>query len=252
MQLQYCSDLHLEFAKNRQWLSRYPLQSQAPILLMAGDIIPFNELDKHKEFFNHLSDHFEKTYWIPRNHEYYHADITERSGSFSEKIRENVLLLNNQAVLEDGVKLVFSTLWSKISPANEWQIERSLSDFQVIKNQDRFFSVADVNRLHAECMDFLQREINSTDEMRTVVVTHHVPTYLHYPTKYRISELNESFAVELYDFIEKSAVQAWIYGHVHYNTADFNIGNTLLTTNQLGYVKRGEHKVFGRNKVIEV
>ncbi|MCG2612814.1 metallophosphoesterase [Terrimonas sp. NA20] len=208
MLLQYCSDLHLEFRENKQWLARNPLQPVAPVLILAGDIIPFYELSKHGEFFDQLSDSFEIVYWVPGNHEYYHSDIAERSGSFCEKIRENVLLVNNQAILHDGVKLVFSTLWSKISEAREWQIERSLNDFQVIRNGDRFFSVEDVNRLHAESMDFLSRELGKDDGMKTVVVTHHAPTFLHYPPKYKDSELNEGFATELYDFIEGSGVKA--------------------------------------------
>lgn len=252
MLLQYCSDLHLEFPENRRWLSKYPLQPKAPVLVLAGDIIPFNELDDHQEFFDYLSGHFEMTYWIPGNHEYYHADIANRSGSYSEKIRENILLVNNKAMLHNGVKLIFSTLWSKISPANEWEIERSLSDFQVINYKGRFFSVVDFNRLHEECISFLQTEMSSKDEMKTVVVTHHAPTYLHYPPKFRRSNLNEAFAVELHDFIESSGAAAWIYGHIHYNTEDFRIGDTLVTTNQLGYVKIGEHKDFERGKVMDV
>lgn len=252
MRLQYCSDLHLEFRENKKWLSQNPLQPEAPVLVLAGDIIPFHELNKHQDFFDELSTNFEMTYWIPGNHEYYHGDIAERSGSFTEKIRGNVLLVNNQMVVHDGIKLVFSTLWSKISPAGEWNIERSLNDFQVIRNGDRFFSVEDVNRLHEEGMHFLQAALSKDDGLKTVVVTHHAPTFLHYPPKYKMSELNEAFATELCDFIERCGAKAWIYGHTHYNTADFKIGETLMTTNQLGYVKLGEHKEFARGKLVEV
>lgn len=252
MLLQYCSDLHLEFRENKQWLAKHPLQPLAPVLVLAGDIIPFYELDKHPDFLDQLSDSFDGIYWIPGNHEYYHSDITDRSASFCEKIRENILLVNNQAILHDEVKLVFSTLWSKISPMREWQIERSLNDFQVIRNGDRFLSVADVNRLHSESMEFLNTELSKDDAKKTVVVTHHAPTFLHYPPKYKNSELNEAFATELYDVVEGSGVKAWVYGHIHYNTDDFIIGKTLVTTNQLGYVRIGEHKEFGRGKVVEI
>jgi predicted phosphohydrolase len=55
------------------------------ILLLAGDIIQFVDMEKENDFFNFLSDNFEHTYLIPGNHEYYRSDMTERTGSFHEK-----------------------------------------------------------------------------------------------------------------------------------------------------------------------
>ncbi|MET0461630.1 MAG: metallophosphoesterase [Chitinophagaceae bacterium] len=252
MLLQYCSDLHLEFPENKKWLSRNPLQPNAPVLVLAGDIVPFTEMRKHQDFFDELSANFEVTYWIPGNHEYYHGNLSERSGSFSEKIRENVVLLNNQSVIHDGVKLVFSTLWSRIGIANEWQIERSLNDFHVIRNEDRFFSVEDFNKLHEDGLGFLHEALNDDDHLKKVVVTHHAPTFYNYPPEYKTSELNGAFATELYDFIEECGAKNWIYGHIHYNTQSFKIGDTTLITNQMGYVRNGEHKGFELAKVVEV
>jgi hypothetical protein len=90
-------------------------------------------MDKHKDFWSFVSDHFQYTYWVPGNHEYYYADASMRSGAMNEKIRDNVFLVNNDTVEHLDVQLIFSTLWSKIKPAHGYQIERSMSDFQVIK-----------------------------------------------------------------------------------------------------------------------
>jgi len=46
----------------------------------------------------------------------------------SIKKRDNVFLVNNISVQQNDVRLIFSTLWSKISPVNEWQIERNISE----------------------------------------------------------------------------------------------------------------------------
>lgn len=244
MILQYASDLHLEFRENKEFLKANPLQPKGEILVLAGDIVPFALIDKHADFFDYLSDHFEETYWVPGNHEYYYFDVATKCGTIHEDIRHNVHLVNNVSVVRDNVKLVFSTLWTHIRPAYEWQIERGMSDFQVIKYDGSRFSVAQYNQLHQECLTFIQQELSTARPECTVVVTHHVPTFLNYPDKYKGDVLNDAFAVELFDLIEKTLPHCWIYGHSHGNTPDFGIGNTRLLTNQLGYVKYGEGEMF--------
>ena len=129
MTIQYVSDLHLEFIENKNFLSENPVEPVADILLLAGDIVPFAVMEKHKDFFRYVSYNFEKTYWIPGNHEYYFSDVNRRSGIFKEQILPNVFLVNNITEIIDGVKLVFSTLWSDIAPQYQWQVEHGMSDF---------------------------------------------------------------------------------------------------------------------------
>jgi predicted phosphohydrolase len=252
LKLQYASDLHLEFPANKEYLKRHPLQPVGDVLVLAGDIVPFVILDKHQDFFSHLSNHFDTTYWLPGNHEYYHFDVTEKSGVLHENIRSNVFLVNNTAVVHQQVKLVFSTLWSKISPAHQWQIERSLNDFHLIKYQGARFSAGHYNQLYEDSLAFIQKELNEPIEGKTAVFTHHCPTFMNYPEQYKGDILNEAFAVELYDLIEASGADHWVYGHHHSNTPEFNLGKTKLITNQLGYVQRNEHHQFGLNKCIYV
>jgi len=248
MILQYASDLHLEFHENKEFLKQHPLQPEGEVLILAGDIVPFAVMDKHKDFFSYVSDNFETTYWLPGNHEYYHFDIAKKSGVLNEKILSNVLLVNNTSVLHDNVQLIFSTLWSNLSPGHQWQIEKSLNDFYQIKHKDFRFSGDHYNKLHTECLTFIQNELKNPQADKHLVLTHHCPTFLNYPKQYKGDVLNEAFAVELFDLIESTKIDYWIYGHHHQNTPEFCIGETRLLTNQLGYVDRNEHFGFEPNK----
>ena len=230
MQLQYCSDLHLEFWENRDLLKEKPLQPAGDILLLAGDIVPFSLMEKYNYFFDLISKQFEVVYWLPGNHEYYHSDAAIRSGTLHEKIRDNVFLVNNISFHHGDVKLIFSTLWSKISPANEGVVQGNVNDFRLIKFNDRLFSPADFNQFHLKSLAFIQEEINKE--------------------YYRGDRLNEVFGVELFDFIEGSGIDYWIYGHHHNNIPDFSIGKTKLLTNQVGYVRANEHHSFTWAKTI--
>ena len=252
MIVQYASDLHIEFPDNKEFLKANPLQPKSDVLLLGGDIVPFAVMHKHKDFFSYVSDHFKTTYWIPGNHEYYYSNAAKRSGTIHEKIKENVFLVNNITLKQEDVRFVFSTLWSKISEANQWQIEQGMSDFHVIKYNEHRFTSGLFNQFHAESMTFLEKELSSANTLKTVVLTHHVPTFLKYPEQYKASDLNQAFAVELYDFIENKQPDYWLYGHHHQNTADFSIGKTQMCTNQLGYVKYEEHQLFSTSKTISI
>jgi len=252
MTFQYASDLHLEFPENYDYLKKFPIQSKADILILAGDIVTFSQIEKRMDFFNYVSDNFEQVYWIPGNHEYYYGDIVRCSGPHLEQIKNNVQLVNNITIKATDYDLIFSTMWSHISPPNERQIFDGMSDFYVIRNNGQVFRPADYNKLHQESLDFIQDEISNENGQQKIVVTHHVPTLMNYPSRFLGSILNEAFAVELTEMIEKHNPLYWIYGHHHQNTLPFKIGKTIMSTNQLGYVSSGEHTNFSSAKLLEI
>jgi len=110
------------------------------------------------------------------------------------------------------------------------------------------------NELHSISMDFLTHELSEEFETadKKIVITHHVPTKINYPARYVKSVINPAFAVELNKFILQQEPDYWIYGHHHCNVSDFSLGHTRMLTNQLGYVRYNEHKIFHGEKTIIV
>ena len=98
MKIQYCSDLHLEFKKNENYVKYNPIEPVGEILLLAGDVLPFVYRKQPCEFIDFVADNFEAIYWIPGNHEYYHFDIGTIDSPLFEKLRDNVFLVNNQTI----------------------------------------------------------------------------------------------------------------------------------------------------------
>lgn len=252
MTLQYASDLHLEFPKNKSYLDEFPLQPAADILILAGDIVPIGVWEEHNDFFDYLSTHWKQVYWIPGNHEYYRWDISMFDAIASKSIRDNITLLNNKMVTLDGVRIIFTTLWSHISPGHKWEIQSRLYDFRIIQDHSQSFTVERYNALHDESVNFIRAMFKVPHEGKTVVVSHHIPTFLQYPEKYKGDALNEAFATDLDHLIEKYQPEAWIFGHHHVNVPEFKLGKTRMLTNQLGYVGYGESKGFDGDRVLEV
>jgi len=251
MKLQYASDLHLEFPENEKYLLRHPIIPGGDILILAGDIVPFSKMDEHSGFFDFVSDNFPVTYWLPGNHEYYHSDIGKIDNHMDEKIRENVILVNNTTVRVENINLIFSTLWTKIGFTNRSEVQMRLSDFHVIRNMGKLLTIQGYDLLHEQCLSFVKEELKISGR-RKIVITHHVPTFLNYPEEYKGDPLNEAFGVELSDLIRETGPDFWIFGHHHSNKHDFRLGETFLVSNQLGYVIYHEQAGFERMKVIEL
>ena len=246
MRIQYCSDLHLEFGHNSNYLSANPLKVIGDILILAGDIVPLHDEFLNNSFFRFLSKNYRQVFWVPGNHEHYYRDIFDYGNSFRFTIRENIDVLNNVELQYEGVRFIFSTLWSRIGEANEKYIEQNVSDFECITNNDKKFRVTDFNRLHTESFEFLSQSLEKNNK-KTVVVTHHVPSVKCNPAVHINSIINEAFTVDLTEYIHRSNVNFWIYGHSHYNQKPLYIGKTIMLTNQLGYIKLNEQQGFRNN-----
>lgn len=248
MKIQYCSDLHLEFTENSRFLHENPILKKGEILILAGDIAPLSKDYFHHPFFVDACNRFEKVYWLPGNHEFYGRDMKDFAGEFEIKVTENFSVLNNKVIQVGDVSLIFSTMWSPISPKNEKTVAWALADYSQITLNDNFLKTSDVNQIHDDSLAFLRKALQTPG--KKVVVTHHLPSNQCNKLEHIGSPINEAFCVELSDFVEESGANFWIHGHSHYNHNPVYLGRTVLLSNQLGYVSAGEHSTFSRKALL--
>jgi predicted phosphohydrolase len=254
MIIQYASDLHYEFLRNRQFLSKQPLRPVGDVLILAGDIIPLNQIEKHTDFISYLSDHWSTVLWIPGNHEFYHSDFATYDAPFNINLKQNVQLVSEQSIIIDNIEFICATLWSFISKEHAPIIRKSLSDFHAISYDADVLTVEQFNKTHERHRNFIKKQLQkrSKETLSQVVVSHHVPTLQHYPLEYKNSLINDAFVSNQEHLFIEERPDYWIYGHHHRNTASFKINRTQLLTNQLGYVHHKEHHLFKTSCTITV
>ncbi len=250
MKIQVCSDLHLEFADNRDWLNKKPLIPKGEILIIAGDTYHLDKDFGALDFIKKVSEEFEAVYILPGNHEYYGGfDISTALEATCIPVKKNVFIVNNHEVQIEDVKLIFSTMWSELKN-NVLDITRGVMDFHKIKFKNEKLNANHFNEIHEKSFEFISNAVQSKG--KKVVITHHLPSYICMNKEFKKSIFNEAFCVEKKEFIENSEIDFWIYGHSHRNLGDLKIGNTQMISNQFGYVNWDEHGTFDYEKVIEI
>jgi len=253
MKIQYCSDLHLEFTRNREWLQKHPLKVVGDALVIAGDFyylgLPQKPID---DFLDWASANYRQVLIIPGNHEFYHGeDIAERGDSWQWMLRDNVGYYYNKVVRLGDVDFILSTMWSHIHSAAASNVRRGMNDFYQIGYNGHLFTTDDFNAEHDKCLKFIEKAVEESDAKTKIVVTHHLPSMKVVAPQYYDSLLNWAFTAHLDNLIDGSGINYWIFGHSHANI-DGQIGDTKIICNQLGYVDMDEERDFSQEKFIEV
>ena len=170
---------------------------------------------------------------------------------FCHQIRPNVRSYYNSVIQMGDVDIIVTTLWAYVKPEDAYFTELAVTDFKRIVYEGEIMTFAEFNKEHKGCLTFLKDALEKSNARKRIVVTHHVPSFKLQNPRFAESRVNGAFVVELHDFIENQAIDYWIFGHSHYNI-DLRIGDTLCTSNQLGYVFHNEHYSFQPGKYVEL
>ena len=255
MKIQIASDLHLEFSGNRKWMEENPLIPAGDVLLLAGDIVSDKHKKKAKQFYSFIDSNFEKVISTMGNHEFYYGEIDYAYPGYQSQISTCHLKLNNKTIIFNNVKFIVSTLWSYIPEHYFDEIYNLINDYRMIYRKEHSekinILIEQTNKYHNLSLNFIKSELKKDFDGKIIIMTHHLPSFLCIPEKYRHNIINCAYATELDDLISANHIDYWVFGHIH-ESIDISIGNTKLISNPLGYMDENHKYIFDRKLVFEV
>lgn len=267
MRILAISDIHLNIeSANCEYTSRKFVEdllsidkNSFDVLVFAGDIA--NKSRTTIMFLKKVCEAFIDKWviFVPGNHDFYN-----RLGYYKEidKIK-NKLNTYRFVILYDSIfsfnnyNFIGTTLWTNMQyggniKANKSIAAYTMNDYYKILKDDRTkLLVDDTINMNKHSFNIINQ---SNDEFydNIIVITHHAPSPRSIPAKYMNCDTNAAYVNEYDDFIRKNdyKIKLWIHGHIHaYN--DYQIGNTRIFSNPLGYGFDDERKNF-EFKIIEV
>lgn len=218
---------------------------------------------------------------VPGNHSFYgQADlgaytIDEQLDAAHELAdKYGIHLLENGVVTLNGTRFIGATLWTdmtsvgygsrreKIGQARNSR--NGMRDYKEIKRWSakhegvrKRLRPEDTISKHIESRRFIESQLKTPHEGRTVVVTHHAP----HPDSLDAAhtDLNWCYASRLGFLMEEDgAPDIWLHGHIH-RSVDYTIGRARVISNPRGYQfvrdKKGyeqEGRGFDPSLVVEV
>lgn len=252
------SDLHLELS-NWDFPDRFPPHDVA---IFAGDVdVPLrNSVRKLARTMQYGALAGSQVVLVPGNHEFYRVDMPGELAAARAEAREmGVYLLDGDELVLGDLRILGATLWTDYALYDDAKsamkaAARSMNDHRLIGYGEDVFRPTDALAIHTRQRAWLEERL-SRPHPRTVVVTHHGPTFSSVHPKYAGDALNPAFSSDLEDLILRYRPLLWIHGHTH-STMDYVIGSTRVLCNPKGYGPRDaggvpENAAFDEALVVE-
>lgn len=250
MDIRVMSDLHIEF------FDFLPVEVPADVIVLAGDILTehYGLIWARKAFPD------KPIVYVMGNHEYYDAHyerVLDRARKEAADL--GVHLLEKDQVVINGVRFLGTTLWTDFA-VEEPLLPRSLAyryangsmtDFSIIRYQDRMLSARDSHELHKEARAWLTERLAEPFAGKTVVVTHHLPHMGSIDRQFHQHPLNPAFASHMPELV-RPPVNLWIHGHTHCSCDYEPIEGTRVLCNPRGYGPADLNEQFNQYLVVEV
>jgi Icc-related predicted phosphoesterase len=113
---------------------------------------------------------------------------------------------------------------------------QTMSDYKKIRISPQFSRLRSIDSvgIHKTSRLWLEQQCEARVSEKMVVVTHHAPSLLSVPEKFRTDQLSPAYASSLDTVVAGSRAKLWIHGHLH-EAKDYTIGQTRVLCNPRGY-----------------
>jgi Icc-related predicted phosphoesterase len=262
MKLQIVSDLHIEFQTDGTEFS-LP-KTDADVIVIAGDVgVGFEE---EFEFCKQtIQTHNKPVIFVLGNHSFYgkDADVNDIRKLWSVVNYPNLHYLDEERFeIINGVLFLGGILWTDFSidptdadvTACDYAMQRAgvmMNDYRGTLIGNETWTPQKSVEEHWKTRRAMINILNLHSELKTVVVSHHLPSYKGIDSSYRDSELNPAYASHLDNFIKYWSIDLWCHGHVHVSK-DYEVEGARVVCNPRGYYNYEENAHFNPAYVVEV
>lgn len=229
LKIRYMSDIHLELSDFT------PAKMVSDVVVLAGDIHTGTEgLEWAARNFTDCP-----IIYLPGNHEYYGLDFPTHHVAMAEAAeRLGIHFLDNQEVVIGHVRFVGGTLWTDFSLHDRPKLAMQeagnhMNDYHQITNGQALFCPEDTLALHQATRTFLERRLLEPFDGKTVVVTHHAPSFRSLPKDRQDGPHAAAYASNLEPLAQQADV--WIHGHTH-QRHNYQLGQCQVLCNPRGYI----------------
>ena len=244
LRVQLTSDLHLDHWRQQHHRAHLPIEPQADLLVIAGDVC--NGLP-HKDDLDWLQTVSDLQEWphgifmVLGNHDYYDLELQHAAKAWRQALRgTRIQVLNRDVATVKGVRIAGCTLWTDFDRCSPLLMldAKALNDYRHILNDGHLVTADDILAAHYRDMNWLIDLPEHSDDDPLIIVTHHAPSWQSTHPHKRNDPLGGAYVSALEWVMAELKPALWLHGHVHAKQ-DYLSGPlsrpTRVVSNPMGY-----------------
>lgn len=242
MRIQFFSDIHLEFG-------RFDVPAtNADVIVAAGDI------GVGTEGIEWLGETGKPVIYVAGNHEFYLGEYFEVQRALAVAAAGSHVHYLEQSEIElAGVRFLGATLWTDFGggdPQLMAEAQHGMNDYVQIRFEHKTMHPRHTMALNHSTRDWLDKALSRPFEGKTVVVTHHAPSYSSWRAEVD-SFYKHAYCNDLGDLMERHDIALWVHGHIHF-VSNYVHKSVRVVCNPRGYHGYQSVAGFDAAKIVEI